>query len=100
MTVRMASCRELSEDGEAVSRLAKHYWAIEKSATPITMLFPWFPSSAMKAKQKETLALYNMILSYVTARRKSSTPTMDPIDLFISQGISDDHIVGVRSCNF
>lgn len=95
MTVRMASCRELSEDREAVSRLAKHYWAVEKNATPVTILFPWFPSSAKKAKQKATLALYTTILSYVEGRRKSSTPSMDPIDLFILEGSSNDKLVGV-----
>jgi sterol 14-demethylase len=93
MTVRMASCRELSEDRDAVSRLAKHYWAIERNATPITILLPWFPSSAKKAKQKATMALYTMILSYVIARRKSSNPSMDSIDLFISRGLSNDIIV-------
>ncbi|KAF8802731.1 cytochrome P450 [Phlegmacium glaucopus] len=94
MTVRMATCRELSDDREAVSRVAKHYWDIEKSATPVSVLLPWFPSSARKAKQNATMALYNMLLSYVNVRRKASTPSMDPIDFFISQGISDDTIVG------
>jgi len=91
----MSTCRELSEDKEAVSRVAKHYWDIEKSATPVSVLLPWFPGSARKAKQKATMDLYNMLLSYVNIRRKASTPTIDPIDFFILQGTSDDTIVGV-----
>ena len=97
MVVRMASCRELSDDREAVTQLGKHYLAIEKNATPVTILFPWFPGSTKKAKQKATMALYTTLLSYVAARRKSSTLSdMEPIDFFMSQGLSDDTIVGVR----
>ena len=96
MTVRMASCRELSEDKEAISQLAKNYMEIEKNGTPITALFPWFPSFALRAKKKATMALYNLFLSYIELRRKSSVPSNDPIDLFISQGLSDDSIIEVR----
>ena len=97
MIVRVASCRELSDDREAVTRLANHYWAIEKNGTHVTMLLPWFPSFARKAKQKATVALYATLLSYITARRKSPTLSdTEPIDLFISQGLSNDTIVGVR----
>ena len=96
MTVRMASCRELSEDREATARLAKNYLEIEKNGTPLTVLFPWFPSFANKAKKRATAALYNTFLSYIELRRKSSTPSNDPIDLFISQGLSNDLIIEVR----
>jgi len=94
MTVRMATCRELSEDREAVTRLAKNYWDIEKNGTPFSVLLPWFPSSAKKAKTKATMDLYTTLSSYVEARRKASTPSMDPIDLLISHGISNNDITG------
>ena len=97
MTVRMASCRELSENRETISRLAENYLEIEKNGTPLTVLFPWFPSSAKRAKKKATMVLYNTFLSYIDIRRKSSVPSNDAIDFFISQGLSDDIIVEVRS---
>ena len=96
MTVRMASCRELSEDREAITRLAKNYWEVEKYGTPVTVLFPWFPSFATGAKKKATRALYITFLSYINLRRKSTTLSNDAIDLFISQGCSDDEIIEVR----
>ena len=95
MTVRMASCRELSENRETIARLAKNYLEIEKNGTPLTVLFPWFPSSAKRAKKKATTTLYNTFLSHIDIRRKSSTPSNDAIDFFISQGLSDDIIVEV-----
>ena len=91
----MATCNELSEDREVVNQIVQHYWANENlAATPVTSLFPWFPSFAKKAKQKAIRVLYDIFLSYVNIRRESSTLSMDPIDFFISQGISDDAIVG------
>ena len=96
MTVRMASCRELSEDREAIALLSKNYMEVEKNGTPVTLLFPWFPSFAKRAKIKATKALYNTFLPYINLRRKSPTPSNDPIDIFISQGLSDEGIIQVR----
>ena len=97
MTVRMATCRELSEDRETISQIKKNCMEIEKNGTaPVTVLFPWFPSASLGAKKKATMALYNLFFSYIDLRRKSSVPSNDPIDLFISQGISDVAIVEVR----
>ena len=92
----MASCRELSEDREMIAQLVKTFWDIEKNGTAVTILFPWFPSFAKRAKRKATKTLYNILLSYVNLRRKSSTPSNDPIDLFISEGLSDRDIIQVR----
>ena len=96
MTVRMASCREFSEDKEAIARLAKNFVEIEKNGTPVTVLLPWFPSFAKRAKKRATTDLYNMLLAYVELRRKSPVLSNDPIDFFISEGLSNDSIVEVR----
>jgi len=99
LTVRIATCKELAEDKQVISRLAQHYWDIEQSATPASALFPWFPTPAKRLKQRATMALYTTVLSYVNVRRKASTPSISPIDIFISQGTSDDVIVGVSLVN-
>jgi sterol 14-demethylase len=95
MTVRLATCRELAEDKEAVTQLAGYYWNLEKSTTPISVLLPWFPSPAKKAKAKATMGLYTLLSSYVRLRRDASTPTMDPIDHLIGEGLSDGDIIAV-----
>jgi len=94
MTVRLATCRELSEDKEAISQLARHYWDLEKSATPVSLLFPWFPGQAKKAKKEATQKLYNLIAGYVDIRRKAPEPTSDAIDVLIAAGDSNESIVG------
>ena len=95
MTIRMASCQELSDDKKALADLANHYWTIEQCATPISLLLPWFPSPMQKTKEKATTALYGLLLSFVKLRRNSPTSSTDPIDLLIAQGDSDENIVGV-----
>ncbi|KAF8804683.1 cytochrome P450 [Phlegmacium glaucopus] len=95
MTVRMASCRELSENKETVSRLAKHYWDMEKGVSAFATLLPWFPSPSRRAKEKATMGLYKILMSYVHLRRNASTLTSDPIDFLISQGIPNNSIVEI-----
>lgn len=92
----MASCKELAEDRKAMSDLAKYYWTLEKSATPVSLLLPWFPGPAKRAKEKSTIALYNLFNSFVELRRNAAVPSTDPIDLFIAQGDSNGAIIGVR----
>jgi len=94
MTVRMATCRELADDKQAVEKLAQYYWNIEKSATPFASLLPWFPGSAKKTKEKATMGLYHLLGSYVKLHREAPTPSTDPIDVLMAQGISDDNILG------
>lgn len=96
MTVRMATCQELANDKKAIDDIAKHYWAIEKSATPVSLLLPWLPSAAKKAKEKATTDLYNTLLKYVDLRRKAGSESTEPIDLLLAQGHSDPSIIGVR----
>jgi len=95
MTIRMSTCKDIADDKKVVRAIAEQYWAVEHSATPAFLLFPFLPTSMKKSKAKATTALYKILLSFVVQRRNSPHRTTDPIDLFISQGDSDDNIVGV-----
>ncbi|KAF8069216.1 cytochrome P450 [Lyophyllum atratum] len=94
MNVRLATCRELSEDKAAITKLGQHYWELEKSATPFALLLPWFPSRAKKAQQEATLQLYLLVAGFVEARRKATPPNSDAIDVLIAAGDSTESIVG------
>ncbi|KAF8957826.1 cytochrome P450 [Flammula alnicola] len=93
MTVRIAACRELAEDKQAIDKLIQIYWDLEQGVTPVSVLLPWFPSPARKAKDKATAALYMMLNSYVEMRRKAAVPNSDPIDVFLADGCSNNAIV-------
>jgi len=97
MTVRLASCRELAEDHAAVTKLSNLFLALEKSATPTNLIFPWFPGRDKKAKDQSTKDMYIMLSKYVNRRRKAEVLTLDAIDIMICQGYNNDNIVGVCS---
>jgi len=99
MTVRMATCQELAADKQTIKDLRRHYFDMEQSSTPVSILLPWFPSPARKTKTKSTRALYLLIKKYVTMRREAKIPSSDPIDLLMAQGDSDDSIISVSPLN-
>ncbi|KIM37016.1 hypothetical protein M413DRAFT_423833 [Hebeloma cylindrosporum] len=94
LTIRLATCKELAEDKTAVQNLMQCYADIDRGASPIAVMFPWFPSAARKAKEKGTLGLYTLLAHFVEKRRNSPVPSTDPIDVLLSQGLSTDSIVG------
>ena len=90
----MATCRELATDLDAVTRLQKTYWTLEKSATPTSLLLPWLPSPAKRRKEVATKALFIMLSEYVDIR-KAAVPSPDAIDLLLAEGLNDEAIIGV-----
>ena len=95
MMVRWATCQELAENKDDIERLAQHYWDLEKSATPVALLLPWFPSRAKKVQRNSTRALFTLFYKYVILRRKAPVPSSDSIDTLIAYGDTDEAIVGV-----
>ena len=96
MTVRMATCTELSENIEAVEEMQALYWTLEKSSTPTSLLLPWFPGPAKKRKDQATKDLYMKLWHYVELRRNAAVPSStDAFDLFLEKGLTTAEIAGV-----
>lgn len=95
MTVRMTGCREIAEDSDAVQRLRDLYWAVEKGSTPVSVLFPWLPSRARKAKREATMGLYMMIVQHIITRRAEKREENDAMQHLMDEGDSDAQIVEV-----
>jgi sterol 14-demethylase len=96
MTVRMATCEELAADLTSVQKLSELYWKLEKSATPVGLLLPWFPGTAKRDKNQATKGLYDMLSHYVNIRRTAEVPSPDAIDVLIGDGADNTIIVEVR----
>jgi len=94
MTVRMATCSELAEDPSAIAELTEHYSNLEKSATPVALLLPWFNGPAKRLNKQSMTGLYSLLLKYVEDKRKGSI-AQDPIDIFIQDGMSNEVIIDV-----
>jgi hypothetical protein len=96
MTVRIASCEELAADQRSVQNMSDLYWKLEKSATPVGLLLPWFPGTAKRDKEQASKGLYNMLSHYVDVRQKAEVPNSDAIDTLIADGADTTIIVEVR----
>jgi hypothetical protein len=97
MTVRMASCQELASDPSTIRKMSDLYWKLEKSATPVGLLFPWFPGTAKKNKRQAISGLFDVLSRYVHIRRKAEVPSLDTIDVLIANGMDDPSIIQVGS---
>lgn len=105
MTVRMASCKELADDPKSVQKVNDLFRKLESGATPVALLLgillePWFPNMMKKYKEEATKELYDLLYSYVDARRKADVQNSDPIDVLIADGADNATVVGVRICIF
>jgi hypothetical protein len=97
MTVRMATCEELASNREEVDRVHRLYWDLEKSATAVALLLPWFPGKAKKTKKRATKELYTLFSNYIDERRVAKVPSSDAIDVMIQEGIDNSDIIQVTN---
>jgi len=100
MAIRVTTCKELAEDKTAVHNMMQFYADIDRGASPIAVMFPWFPSASRKAKEKGTMGLYTLLSRFVEQRRSSPIPSTDPIDVLLGQGLSTDSLVAVKKYRF
>ncbi|KAF8238323.1 cytochrome P450 [Tricholoma matsutake] len=95
LTVGMTTCRELLENLGDLKRLQSDYFRLEKSATPAAVLFPWLPGYSQIRRIVALKNLYFSLLKYVKMRRAAPVPSSDAIDLMLTQGKTDQEIIGV-----
>ena len=94
MTARMATCRDLTKNEADLKKIKKLFMTLQTSATPTSLLLPWFPSPARKAGKEATTELFTMLYTYVETRRNEES-TSDAIDVLIADGETTQNIVGV-----
>ncbi len=87
MTARLAACRELAEDKQAIGKLINIYLDIEHGVSASSILFSWLPSPSRNTRNKATAALYGILCSYIELRRKDPVATIDTIDALIAEGV-------------
>ena len=94
MTARMTTCHELTKNEADLKKIGELFMTLQTSATPTSLLLPWFPSSARKAGKRATTDMYTIICTYIETRRDAE-PTNDAIDLLIADGETNESIVEV-----
>jgi len=94
MTARITTCRSLAENETDLKKIGELFMTLQTSATPTSLVFPWFPSPARKAGKEATTKMYTMIYTYVETRKRAEL-TSDAIDVLIADGESTQSIVQV-----
>ena len=95
MTARMTTCHDLTKNEADLKRIGELFMTLQTSATPASLLLPWFPSPARKAKKQATAEMYTILRTYVESRR-SAELTSDAIDVLISSGETTQKIIEVN----
>ena len=94
MTARMTTCHDLTNNEADLKKIEELFMTLDANSTLASLLLPWFPSPARRAKKQATTEMYTMLHTYVENRR-SAEPTSDAIDVLIAGGETTQSIVGV-----
>lgn len=92
MTARMITCHNLAKNEADLKKVGELVQTIQASATPASLILPWFPSPARKARKQAATELYSMLRAYVENRRHAEL-TSDAIDVLIAGGETTQEIV-------
>lgn len=96
LTIRMVGCDDMAEDPELLEKTLGLYETIEKSATPMAIIFPWFPSPAIVKRTMAGGRLYMILKRIVEERKRTGRRRDDPLQYLIDQGDSMTRIIQVR----
>ena len=94
MIARMTTCRDLTDNEADAKKIGELFMTLQTNTTPVSLLFPWFPSPARKTTKQASTDMYTILYTHVETRRHAE-PTSDAIDVLISDGETTQNIVGV-----
>lgn len=95
LTMRTVGCNDIADDPALLLKTLRLYEAIEESATPTGIIFPWLPTVA---KLKRTIAggrLYMIFQRIVSQRRKTGKRDEDALQFMIDHGDDVTKIIAV-----
>jgi hypothetical protein len=92
MNARMTTCHDLTKNEADLKKISELFATLQNSATPVSLLLPWFPSSARKTGRQASTDMYTIIRTYVENRRHAE-PTSDAIDMLIADGGTTQTII-------
>ena len=96
LTMRMVGCDEIANDPALLKKTLHLFETIQRSSTPTTIIFPWFPSPALIKRTIAGGRLYMILKKIVDERKKSGRREDDPLQYLIDNGDDMNEIIGVR----
>ncbi|CZR62535.1 uncharacterized protein PAC_12432 [Phialocephala subalpina] len=93
LTMRMVGCDDIADNQELLMKTLRYYEKIDSSATPIAVMYPWFPSPAVVKRTYAASRLYMIVNKIVEERKKTGVKGDDPLQYLIEQGDSMFRII-------
>ena len=96
LTMRTVACNEIANDSALLAKTLKLYEAVENTATPISIMFPWVPTPAKFKRMYSGGQLYMIFKRVVEDRKKEGRREDDALQYLIDQGDSITDMITVR----
>jgi len=97
LTMRMVACKELVENRQEQLKVLRLYEQVEASSTPMTIMYPWFPSLGKIKRTWGGYQIYSVFNKIVAAREREGRREDDPFQCFLDRGENVLMLITVRS---
>ena len=94
VTTRTFGCDEIADDPSKLKSVLSAYTAFDSSTTPMSVMYPRFPTPAVVRRFIAGAKLYKIVSDVASERQKSGQRGDDPLQYLIDQGFGMDKIVG------
>lgn len=95
LTIRVVGATEIASDRDLQLKTLKLFQAIESTATPSQIMFPWLPSPALFKRMFAGSQMYMIFQKIVEARKKNNIVEDDALQYLLDQGDDITRIIGV-----
>ncbi|KAF8177510.1 cytochrome P450 [Mycena galopus ATCC 62051] len=92
LTVTTTTSLNIAENPAACNALLKIFHGLDKAATPVTVLFPWFFGPDRMRRFYLMKQFYNIMRDTIDERQREGRNENDPMQFLIDQGLSTTEI--------
>jgi len=86
LTMRTVACHEIADDPKTLATCLHCFETIDKTGTPLTVMFPWMPLPAKFQRLKVGAQLYMIFQSVIEKRKKEEVKQKDALQFLLDQG--------------
>ena len=97
LTMRTVACVEIADDGGLLARTHALFECLDKTATPLSIMYPWMPTPAKLRRYYYGAQLYVILKNIVDDRKRFNRMEDDALQFLLNQGDSLTMIITV-SC--
>jgi sterol 14-demethylase len=97
LTMRAVACNEIADDPKDLATALHCFETIDKTGTPLTVMFPWLPLPAKFQRLKVGAQLYMMFQRVIEKRKKEDVKSQDALQFLLDQGDDTKGIITVST---